>query len=102
MKDPHAGLREEVFARVLDGPGETERSLRHAAAAGRDLPNDLQQLVGKVQSHAYKVTDADVATPQAVYGDDKMFEIIVSAALGASRKRLMAGLAALDEAMKTQ
>ena len=44
------------------------------------------------------MTDDDVARAQAVYGDDKLFEIIVSAALGASRKRLLAGLAALADA----
>lgn len=102
MKDPHAVLRDAVFARVLEGPGLAEPSVRQAAASGRGLPADLQPLVDKVQAHAYKVTDADVAAPQATYGDDRMFEIIVSAALGASRKRLNAGLAALAEAVKTQ
>jgi hypothetical protein len=70
-------------------------SLRRAAADGAGLPDDLQPLVEKIHAHAYKVTDADVAAPQAAYGDDRLFEIIVSAALGASRKRLSAGLAAL-------
>jgi hypothetical protein len=44
------------------------------------------------------VTDEDIARAQAKYGDDQMFEIVVSAALGASRQRLMAGLEALEEA----
>jgi hypothetical protein len=44
------------------------------------------------------VTDDDVARLQPTYGDDRLFEIIVSAALGASRRRLLAGLEALDEA----
>jgi hypothetical protein len=44
------------------------------------------------------VTDEDIASAQTKYGDDKVFEIVVSAALGASRKRLLAGLRALDEA----
>ena len=47
---------------------------------------------------AYKVTDDDIARAQAKYGDDQMFEIVVSAALGASAKRLRLGLAALDKA----
>ena len=62
------------------------------------MPPDLQPLVAKIHKHAYKVTDQDVAGLQATHGDDRMFEIIVSAALGASRKRLMAGLAALEDA----
>src|SRR5438270_13519929 len=102
MRDPHAALRDEVLARVLDGPGESEPAVRHAAAEGRGLPTDLQPLVDKVHAHAYKVTDADIATLQATYGDDRMFEIIVSAALGASHKRLVAGLAALDQAIQRQ
>jgi hypothetical protein len=102
MKDPHSSLRDEVLARVLDGPGESDPALRRAAAAGRGLPADLQPLVAKVQAHAYKVTDSDIASLQRVYGDDKLFEVIVSAALGASRKRLLAGLAALDRAVRSQ
>ena len=62
------------------------------------MPADLQQLVEKIHRHAYKVTDDDIARAQASYGDDKMFEIVVSSALGAARQRLMAGLKALDEA----
>ncbi|HEY2853307.1 MAG TPA: hypothetical protein VGJ18_10700 [Gemmatimonadaceae bacterium] len=96
--DRHARLREQVLNRVLDGPGETAPALRHAAAEGRGLPADLQPLVDKIHRHAYKVTDGDVATLQATYGDDKMFEVVVSAALGASRERLIAGLTALASA----
>jgi hypothetical protein len=54
--------------------------------------------VEMIHRHAYKVTDEDVATLQATYGDDRLFEIIVSAALGASRRRLMVGLEALEDA----
>jgi alkylhydroperoxidase family enzyme len=54
--------------------------------------------VDKIHRHAYRVTDEDIASLQAKYGDDQMFEIVVSAALGASRQRLLAGLEALDEA----
>jgi predicted RNA polymerase sigma factor len=72
--------------------------VRQAAADNRGLPEDLQALVAKVHAHAYKVTDADITRLQAVYGDDKLFEIIVAAALGASRKRLSAGLNALADA----
>jgi hypothetical protein len=101
LPDPNAALRERVFATVLEGPGESEPAIRTAAAAGAEspkLPTDLRALVEKIQRHAYKVTDDDVARAQAAYGDDRMFEIIVSAALGASRKRLLAGLAALENA----
>jgi alkylhydroperoxidase family enzyme len=96
--DPHAALRDEVLASVLRGSGESDPSIRAAAADGAGVPADLRALVEKIHTHAYGVTDDDVARLQPTYGDDQLFEIIVSAALGASRQRLLAGLAALDDA----
>jgi alkylhydroperoxidase family enzyme len=96
--DPHAGLRDQVLDGVLKGRGTSDPAVREAAADGSGVPTDLQSLIDKVHLHAYKVTDDDIALLQAKYGDDKMFEIVVSAALGASRNRLLAGLQALDEA----
>jgi hypothetical protein len=98
ISDPHASLRDRVLESVLQGPGESDPAVRQAAAQGRGVPSDLQPLVDKIQHHAYKVTDQDIARAQAKYGDDQMFEIVVSAALGASRQRLLAGLRALEEA----
>ena len=98
IADPHAKLRDQVLKSVLEGPGESDSALRQAVADGRDVADDLQSLVDKIHRHAYKVTDEDIAKAQAKYGDDQMFEIVVSAALGASRRRLMAGLKALGEA----
>ena len=96
--DPHASLRDRVFESVLHGAGDSDPALRTAAADRSGIPADLQALVDKIHQHAHKVSDDDIARVQTKYGDDQMFEIIVSAALGASRKRLLAGLAALDEA----
>jgi hypothetical protein len=96
--DPHADMRDRVFRTVLDGPGASDPAIRRAAAAGTGSPADLQALVDKIHRHAYQVTDEDVARLGVTYGDDQLFEIIVSAAVGASRQRLFAGLAALEEA----
>jgi hypothetical protein len=98
IDDPHAALRDHVLRSVLDGSGESDAAIRKAAATGKGVPGDLQPLVDKIHRHAYKVTDEDIAQVQAKYGDDRMFEIIVSAALGASWQRLQAGLKALDKA----
>ena len=98
VMDPFEPLRERVLQSVLESAGETDSAVRNAAANGVGLPPDLQRLVEKIHEHAYKVTDDDVARVSAKYGDDELFEIIVSAALGASRKRLLAGLQALDDA----
>jgi alkylhydroperoxidase family enzyme len=95
--DPHADLRDRVFRTVFEGPGESDPAVRRAAADGAGVPADLQALVDKVHRHAYKVTDEDIARLRTTYSDDQMFEIVVSAALGASRKRLFAGLAALEK-----
>lgn len=94
--DPHAVLRDAVLESVLRGTGQSDPETRMAAAADAGLPADLRPLVGKIHRNAYKVTDEDVAGAQAVYGDDALFEIIVSAALGASDQRLRAGLEALE------
>lgn len=96
--DPHGDLRDRAFRTVFDGPGETEPALRHAAADGKGVPADLQSLVDKIHRHAYRVTDEDLARLRTSYSDDQLFEIVVSAALGASRQRLVAGLAALEKA----
>jgi hypothetical protein len=62
------------------------------------MADDLKGLVEKIHRHPHRVTDEEVAGLQGKYGDDRLFEIIVSAAVGASRQRLMAGLRALEEA----
>jgi hypothetical protein len=96
--DPHADIRDRVFRRVFEGPGQSDAAVRRAAAEGAGVPADLAALVDKIHRHAYKVTDEDLARLRTTYSDDEMFEVVVGAALGASRKRLFAGLAALDEA----
>ena len=98
ITDPHANLRDHVLKSVLAGPGETDPAIRNAVADGENVAAELHALVDKIHRHAYKVTDEDIKRLQAKYGDDQMFEIVVSAALGASRNRLLAGMKALDEA----
>lgn len=96
--DPHATLRNNVITRVLDGAGIAAPSQRHIAFEGKGSPPGLQALIDKVEANAYKVTDEDLRQLQQTYTDDELFELIVSAALGASERRLRAGLDALDEA----
>ena len=84
---------------VLHGPGESDTALRAAAFGGlASLPADLAPLVLKCRANAYRVTDADVAVPAAARGDDVVFEVVVSAAIGAAHERLAAGLRALEDA----
>lgn len=96
--DPHATLRQRVLHTAWNGEGHSAPGLRQAAATGAGLPPELLELVDKIHRHAYRVTAEEVAALQARYGDDPLFEIIVSAALGASEQRLAAALSALEEA----
>ncbi len=60
------------------------------------IPPELEIYIDKVTLYAYKVTDEDVAKLKGLgYTEDKLFEITISAALGAGRARLECGLAAL-------
>jgi hypothetical protein len=89
-----AALRAAVF----ESPGRTDLDLRRAVAQGKDVPEPLRAYVDKVHRHAYKVTDEDVqALEQAGYSQDQLFEITVSAAVGAALFRLERGLAALGK-----
>lgn len=88
---------------VLDTPGHSPGSVRWAAFHRRadELPADLRAYVVKVAAHAYRVTDEDVeALKKAGYSEDAIFEITVSAALGAAIHRLERGLIALNESAR--
>ena len=93
-----AALGDALLSRVLDGPAATTPALRQAAAGGADVPADLEALVRKIHRHAYKVTDDDIRALQPTHSDDELFEVIVSAAVGAARERLRIGLGAIEEA----
>jgi len=109
----YAALTKRLVDSVLATPGHTASELRHAVLArasgpssplsgtergtgGEDIPPALGAYVDKVALHAYKVTDEDVAAlKQAGNSDDVLFEVTVSAALGAALGRLERGLSAL-------
>ena len=60
------------------------------------FPPELEAYVRKVTLYAYKVTDEEIVKLKALgYSEDDLFEITISAALGAGRTRLECGLAAL-------
>ena len=106
--DSHAAYARRLIEAVLTSPGDTEPSVRRAVAAlsaqlgGRltsnvdTVPPELFSFVKKVALHAYKTTDEDIETLlKAGYSEDAIFEITLSAALGAGMARLERGLAAL-------
>jgi alkylhydroperoxidase family enzyme len=89
-----AALRAAVFG----SPGQVEPDLRLAVGHMHDVPEPLRAYVEKVHRHAHRITDEEVeALKQAGYSQDQLFEITVSAAVGAGLSRLERGLAALGK-----
>ena len=81
---------------VVDGPGRLDRSVRGAAFAGEGVPEVAAAYVEKVREHAYKVVDDDVAAlKKAGWSDDQIFEVTVSAALGAALERRQKAMKAM-------
>lgn len=94
--DPYADSLECLKASVLCGPGFTDPALRRAASVAGEIPGALGAYVQKVVLRAHAVTDEDVALlRRGGCSDDQIFEVTVSAALGAGLVRLESGLTAL-------
>jgi hypothetical protein len=89
--DTDPGLRQAIEARSAElGGGLGERP------APGEIPETLRPYVDKVALHAYKVTDRDIEElKKAGYSEDAIFEITLSAALGAGQSRLERALSAL-------
>jgi len=98
MNDNHKEARQRLEHAVFSGPGKMSQSLRQTVADGEaQVPGELKSLVEKIWRHAYKITDEDIDSLKVQYCEEELFEIIVSASLGASLVRLEAGLKALEE-----
>ncbi len=107
MADQFQSLLNQLSEAVLTSTGDTSPELRSkiiawaaqvdtAPDAPIDLPETVKNYVRKVVLHAYKTTDADVEQlKDAGYSEDAIFEITLTAALGAGLKRLNTGLAVL-------
>ncbi len=108
MEESHAAYTQRLIDTVLTSPGDTEPTVRQAVEAlsaqfgGRPTSNadavspELASYVKKVALYAYKTTDEDIETLRnAGYSEDAIFEITLSAALGAGMGRLERGLGAL-------
>lgn len=81
----------EAWAAELGG-----RPIFSENLAAEGVAEAARSLVSKVAQHAYRVTDDDIdALRSAGYSEDAIFELTVSAALGAGCGRLERGLSAL-------
>jgi hypothetical protein len=97
--DRHRAQVDALVEDVLEQPGEVDPALRSAASRNQaaELPPELAAYVDKIERHAYKVTDDEVAALKRNYSEDQLFEITVAAAVGAALRRLDAGLAPLGK-----
>jgi len=110
---PQARYAEALRHGLMTGPGHTSSELRRAVEArsgllsGRpaaaslpELPPRVAAYVEKIARHAYRVTDEDIeGLRRDGYSEDAVFEITLSAALGAGLARLERGMAALRGAV---
>jgi len=101
-------LAENQRRAVLNSQGVTDPSLRQAVAARAaalsggpaagtgEIPEQLREYVDAIALHAHRITDEDVAALlRAGCSEDEVFEVSVSAAVGAGLARLERGLAVL-------
>ncbi len=100
MRTHFADKLEKLQTRVLDGPGVLESSRRRIAFEGGPLGDDLaDRYVRTIHHSAYQLTERDIEElRRAGWTEDQIFELSISAALGAARQRLDAGLRAVEAA----
>ncbi len=114
MTNNHQEFMTQLTTAVFQSNGVTDRSLRlsieSAVAPGSDqfetghssIPATLRTYLKKVSRYAYKVTDRDIESLKAQgYSEAAIFELTISAAVGAGLGRLNHGLAALYDGQAT-
>ncbi len=105
MKDIRAEQVQTLVTAVLTCAGATDSTLRTQiktyatqcdgtqANVVADIPQELIAYVSKVACHAYEVVDEDIEQlKRAGYTEDALFEITLSAAVGA-------GMAPLEQSL---
>ena len=104
MTDQHAKALARLDELLRSGPGELTPAVRTAAIDADPLPDPLaQRYVQTLRKHAYKLTDRNLEElARAGWTDGQVFELTVTAAFGAAKRRLDAGLAALSEAAEAR
>jgi len=91
--------RKALVMRILEGAGEASPSKRRAAFNNSGLAGPPGALVDKVARHAHRVTDEDItAAKMSGLTEDRVFEIVVCAAIGQATRQYDTALAALEAA----
>jgi hypothetical protein len=95
--DGHRGrLAAEIRQAVFGTEAATGPETRSAAASGGPLPEPWESYAASVRDHAYRVTGTDGERLKAAgHSEDEIFEVTVSAAVGAALVSLDAGTRAV-------
>lgn len=81
---------------VLFGPGDLDPLVRKVASVAGELRGVVGPYVMKVWERAHEITSEDIAALRHIgYSEDQIFELTISAALGAGLVRLESALSAL-------
>ena len=110
MSVKYQKIIDNLSAVSLSGPGHTTPELRQTVATyandlsldqpadNSQIPSELHPYLDKVSLYAYKVLDRNVDELKANnYTEDEIFELTISAALGAGLARLERGLTVLED-----
>jgi len=100
-EDKKQTARRALEDRILKGDGSVSSDQRARAFNNAGLTEPLHALLGKVATRPTQVTDADFAAARSSgLSEDQIFELVICAAVGQSTRQYLAGLAALDEAIR--
>ncbi len=96
-----ASTRERELGRLIESlvqsAGDTDSELRSAILAGKPPAGALGSFAVKVALNAASITDQQIQALKAGgHSDDAIFEVVITASVGAGLERLKKGLALLD------
>ena len=96
LADPYISKLKRLEEAVIFGPGTLDPAVRRAASVADEIPGVPGSYVNKVWQRAHEIASEDIAALRQIgYSEDQVFELTVSAALGAGLLRLEAALSAL-------
>jgi hypothetical protein len=107
MKELLPGRVQQLLMAIFSDKGHTPSALRRDIVAygensagvntiPGEIPTNLATYLDKVTRAAYKVTDKNISQlKEAGYAEDEIYEITLSAAVGAGLGRMQRGLMAL-------
>jgi hypothetical protein len=98
-EDKKRAAHRALVDRVLNGEGRASAEERARAFRNDGLSPPLDALIGKVADSPAQITGEDLAAVTASgCTEDRLFELVVCAAVGQSARLYEAGMAALAEA----